>query len=253
VLAVTLVAALLIQIGTNLANDLSDALRGADTDQRLGPRRVTQSGLATPGQVGTAVLVVFAAAAILGLALVVVGGWPIAAVGAASILAGLAYTGGPWPYGYRALGEVFVFVFFGIIAVTGTAYLQLDRLPPASWLAALPVASTVTAILVVNNLRDLPTDRASGKRTLAVILGEGGTRLEYAILMLAPFPTVTGLALAGALPLSTLLVWLAAPAAAVLVSRVTRGPGGSELNCTLAHTGQVHLLLGGLLAVALAL
>jgi 1,4-dihydroxy-2-naphthoate octaprenyltransferase len=162
-----LAAAVLIQVGTNLANDYFDYRKGADTIARLGPTRVTQSGLVAPSTVRAATALTFGLAALIGLYLVWVGGWPILVVGLLSILSGIAYTGGPWPLGYHGLGDLFVFVFFGVVAVTGSAYLQTGQLEPFALLASVPVGMLVTAILVVNNLRDVETDRAAGKRTLA--------------------------------------------------------------------------------------
>ncbi len=249
----TLVAALLLQVGTNLANDVSDFERGADARGRLGPPRVTQSGLATPVQVRLAMLGVFAAAALIGVYLATVGGWPIIAIGAASIVAGLAYTGGPWPYGYHALGDAFVFVFFGLVAVTGTAYLKSDEWTGLALAASLPMACTVTAILVVNNLRDIETDRRAGKRTLAVALGAPLTRAEYALLMLASYALVAALTIAGVLPWAAWLAWLTLPVALALVRRVAGGAAGPGLNIVLRRTSQLHLALGVLLAIGLAL
>ena len=166
-----LVAALLIQIGTNFANDVFDFHKGADTAERLGPPRVTQSGLVPPEQVLIATFVTFGLAALVGVYLVLVGGWPILVVGVLSILAGLAYTGGPWPLGYHSLGDLFVFIFFGVVAVVGSAYLQTLTITPLAVWASFPVGLLVTAILVVNNLRDIDTDRQVGKKTLAVRLG----------------------------------------------------------------------------------
>ena len=166
-----LVAALLIQIGTNFANDVFDFRKGADTAERLGPPRVTQSGMVPPEQVLIATFVTFGLAALVGVYLVLVGGWPILVVGVLSILAGLAYTGGPWPIGYHSLGDLFVFIFFGVVAVVGSAYLQTLSITPLAVWASFPVGLLVTAILVVNNLRDIDTDRQVGKKTLAVRLG----------------------------------------------------------------------------------
>ncbi len=178
-----LAVALLLQVAANLANDVSDFRRGADTEARTGPLRVAAAGLVSERQLETAIAVVLALAAVVGLYLVAVGGIVLLAVGAAAMAATLAYTGGPWPYGYRGLGEAFVFVFFGLVAVVGTAYLQALRLEPLFWWAAVPIGSLVTAILVVNNLRDIPTDRAAGKRTLAVTFGEGFAKAEYLVLL----------------------------------------------------------------------
>src|SRR5829696_15374 len=175
--------ALLLQIAANLANDLSDFRRGADTDARQGPLRVAAAGLVTERQLEVAIAVVIVLAGVVGLWLATIGGWVLIALGALAMVAALAYTGGPFPYGYRALGEVFVFVFFGLVAVVGTAYLQALRLDAVFFLAAIPPGLLITAILVVNNLRDIPTDTVAGKRTLAVVLGRRRTQGEYGVLL----------------------------------------------------------------------
>src|SRR5690606_8790700 len=177
-----LLGALFIQVGTNLSNDYSDARRGADTEDRLGPVRVTAGGLVPPRQVLIATYVTFGLAVLCGIYLIVVAGWVLLAIGAASILAGVLYTGGPRPYGYAGLGELFVFLFFGIVAVTGSYYVQTQELLWEAFVASVPVGCIATAILVVNNVRDLETDRRAGKRTLAVRLGRARTRTFYAAL-----------------------------------------------------------------------
>ena len=178
-----LAVALLLQVLANLGNDLSDHRRGADTPDRAGPTRVAASGLVTERQLEVAIALVIGLAGLVGLWLAAVGGPVLLPVGALAIVAALAYTGGPFPYGYRALGEVFVFVFFGLVAVVGTAYLQALRLEPLFLVAAIPPGALITAILVVNNLRDIPTDTAAGKRTLAVVLGRRWTAVEYGLLL----------------------------------------------------------------------
>lgn len=253
VFLVTLVAALLIQIGTNFANDYSDFHRGVDNGGRLGPVRVTQSGLLTTLQVKRGIIVSFGLATLAGMYLAWVGGWPIVAIGVASIVAGLAYTGGPWPFGYHALGDLFVFVFFGIVAVTGTAYLQSGEWTARALLASLPVGFLVTNILVINNLRDLPTDRASGKNTLAVAIGDRATRLQYTLFSLAAFAVPVAQWLAGAEARWILLPLLAAPAAWPLVRQVLGGTGGRDLNPLLGATGRLLLLFGVLYAAGLLL
>src|SRR5690348_2236288 len=178
--AAALVGAIFIQIGTNLSNDYSDARRGADTEDRLGPVRVTAGGLVPPRQVLIATYVTFAIAVLAGIYLIVVAGWELLLVGAASILAGVAYTGGPRPYGYEGLGEVFVFLFFGIVAVAGSFFVQVEKLTWEAFALAVPVGLLAAAILVVNNVRDIDSDRRAGKRTLAVKLGRERTRAVYA-------------------------------------------------------------------------
>src|SRR5215212_5647446 len=189
-----LFGAILIQVGTNLSNDYSDARRGADTEDRLGPVRVTAGGLVPPRQVLVATYVTFGLAVLVGMYLVYVAGPELLLVGAASILAGVLYTGGPRPYGYEGLGEVFVFTFFGIVAVTGTYYVQAETLPTEAFILAIPVGLLAAAILVVNNVRDLETDRRAGKRTLAVRLGRERTRALYAAMLAAAFGVLIPLA-----------------------------------------------------------
>jgi 1,4-dihydroxy-2-naphthoate octaprenyltransferase len=241
--AAALVAALLIQVATNFANDYSDFHRGADTAERLGPTRVTQSGLLAPAQVRRAIAVTFGLAVVFGLYLVAAGGWPILAIGVLSILAGLAYTGGPWPFGYHGLGDVFVFLFFGVVAVTGSAYLQRDAWTADALAASVPVGLLVTNILVVNNLRDLPTDRVAGKRTLAVRIGARATRRQYAALAALAYLVPVALAATGAQGW-LLLPWLTIPLAVPLVGRVLAGAEGRALNDVLRRSGQLHLLFG---------
>ncbi|MDA8236557.1 MAG: 1,4-dihydroxy-2-naphthoate polyprenyltransferase [Chloroflexi bacterium] len=254
-----LVVALLLQVLANLANDLSDHRRGADTPDRAGPTRVAAAGLVTERQLEAAIVVVIGLAGIVGLWLVAVGGPALLALGALAIVAALAYTGGPLPYGYRALGEVFVFVFFGLVAVVGTAYLQALRLDPLFVVAAIPAGALVTAILVVNNLRDIPTDAAAGKRTLAVILGREGTVAEYAFLLVAAFLVPVGLVIgglaAGRGPAALLpgLPLLAVPVALSLLGRARRFDDPRELNPVLKGTARLALLFGLLFGAGLAL
>ena len=196
--------ALLLQVAANFANDLSDFRRGADTPDRVGPLRVAAAGLVTERQLEIAIAVIVVLAGLVGLWLATIGGWFLVGLGALAILAALAYTGGPFPYGYRALGEVFVFLFFGLVAVVGTAYLQALRLDGVFFAAAVPPGLLITAILVVNNLRDIPTDARAGKRTLAVILGERFAKAEYVVL----------LGVAALVPV--LLVWAGSPYAVLL-------------------------------------
>lgn len=250
--AAAFMASLLIQIGTNLANDVFDFERGADASGRLGPPRVTQTGLASPGQVRLATVLAFGAAAAIGLYLVAVGGWPVLVIGVLAIASGIAYTGGPWPLGYHGLGDLFVFVFFGLVAVAGTYYVQARELAPSPLVASIPVACTVTAILVVNNLRDIETDGRTGKRTLAVRLGARWTRIQYAALVLAPFAFVAAFAVVGTLPPWVWVSWFALPLALGLGRRVLGGAAGVELNPVLRQTAQLHLLFGILLAGGLA-
>ena len=244
--------ALLLQVLANLGNDLSDFRRGADTPDRAGPTRVAASRLVTEGQLEAAIALVVGLAGLIGLWLVLVGGWLILALGLLAIVAALAYTGGPWPYGYRALGDAFVFVFFGLVAVAGTAYLQAGRLEPLFLVAALPIGALTTAILVVNNLRDIPTDRAAGKRTLAVLLGEERTKAEYALLLAGAYAVPLALLLAGS-GVAQLLPLATAPLAAVPLRTVRRFGERRELNRALKGTARLALAFAAAFAIALAL
>jgi 1,4-dihydroxy-2-naphthoate octaprenyltransferase len=247
-----LLASLLIQIGTNLANDYFDHQKGADTVERLGPVRVTQSGLIAPATVRGAMLLCFGLAALCGAYLVYVGGWPILLIGLLSIASGILYTGGPFPLGYNGLGDLFTFIFFGVVAVVGTDYLHSGAFRGVALLASLPVAMLVTAIIVVNNLRDAPTDRKAGKRTLAVIFGERFARSEYALLVIGAFLLLPVVWMwGGASPLS-LLAWLSLPLALPLLDKVGK-ERGRALNAALRGTARLHMLFGALLALGLLL
>ena len=250
VLLPTLLAALLIQIGTNFANDVFDFHRGADTAERLGPLRVTQGGLVTPKQVLIATYLTFGLALLIGVYLVAIGGWPILLIGAVCVLAGLLYTGGPWPFGYHGLGDVVCFLTFGVLAVLGTAYLHILQITPLVGWASIPVGCLVTAILIVNNLRDIETDRRVGKRTLGVILGATGTRIEYAACAAVAYAVVIGLGISGMVGAWWWLPLLSLPLGAWLVRYVAR-TSGRPLNLALKRTGQLHLLFGVLFALAL--
>jgi 1,4-dihydroxy-2-naphthoate octaprenyltransferase len=238
-----LLGALLIQIGTNLANDVFDYKKGADAAGRLGPLRVTQAGLLTPAQVMVGTWVTFGLVALIGVYLIWAGGWPILIVGLLSIASGVAYTGGPFPLGYHGLGDLFVFLFFGIAAVCGTYYVQAGSVSTLALGAAVPMGALATAILVVNNLRDIATDRAVGKRTLAVRLGMRGARVEYALLLGVAYlsPLVTWLA-GGVTPWG-LAAWLSLPLAAQPLRLVMRKEG-RVLNQALAGTARLELVFG---------
>lgn len=249
----TLLSALLIQVGTNFANDYSDFHRGADTDARLGPTRVTHSGLIGHADVRRGIVVAFGAAALIGVYLAWIGGWPIIAIGTLSIVCGLAYTGGPWPFGYHGLGDLFVFVFFGLVAVVGTAYLQEGAWSRLALLIAIPIGLLVTNILVINNLRDLPTDRAAGKNTLAVRLGDRATRVQYASFAAIAYLVPAALALTTPSRRWLLLPLLSLPLGIALVRTVLGGVAGRELNPMLKRSGQLLLAFGVLLAIGLVL
>jgi 1,4-dihydroxy-2-naphthoate polyprenyltransferase len=247
----TLLGAMLIQVGTNLSNDYSDARRGADTEDRLGPVRVTAGGLVPPRQVLVATYATFALAILVGMYLVAVAGPELLLVGAASILAGVLYTGGPRPYGYEGLGEVFVFTFFGIVAVTGSYYVQAEELPWEAFVFAVPVGLLASAILVVNNVRDLETDRRAGKRTLAVRLGRGRARDLYAAMVYVAYAVAVGMAIAWS-PW-VLLPLLSLPLAVPLVRLVRTHADGPTLNEALARTGVVQLAFCVLLSAGILL
>ena len=247
-----LAVALLLQITANLSNDLSDFRKGADTPDRTGPIRVAAAGLVTPRQLEVAIALVIGLAGVVGLWLTTVGGPVLLLVGVLAVVASLAYTGGPWAYGYRGLGEVFVFVFFGFVAVVGTAYLQAGRVEPLFWVAAMPVGALTTAILVVNNLRDIPTDTAAGKRTLAVMLGVHRTRLEYAALLFMAFVIPVALVVVGR-GLPVLLPLLALPLASPLLRTVRTFSEPRQLNLILKGTARLALVYGVLFATGLAI
>ncbi|MHB1809028.1 MAG: 1,4-dihydroxy-2-naphthoate polyprenyltransferase [Solirubrobacteraceae bacterium] len=240
--AAALLGALFIQVGTNLSNDYSDARRGADAEDRLGPVRVTAGGLVPPRQVLIATYLTFGAAVLCGVYLVIVAGWQLIAVGAASILAGVLYTGGPRPYGYEGLGELFVFLFFGIVAVAGSYYVQVQALPWRAFACAIPVGLIASAILVVNNLRDMDTDRRAGKRTLAVRLGRQRTRILYAAMLAVAFLAPLLLWIAAKMSPWLLLSSLSLPLAISLVKLVGSRTDGPALNGALAKTGALQLL-----------
>ncbi len=243
--------ALLLQIVANFANDLSDFRKGADTPDRSGPLRVAAAGLVTERQLEIAIAVTILAAGLVGLWLAAVGGPVLIGLGALAIVAALAYTGGPWPYGYKALGEVFVFLFFGLVAVVGTAYLQAARLEPVFWLVSLPVGALVTAILVVNNLRDIPTDRVAGKRTLAVVLGAPATQVEYGLLVVVAV-VVPVVLVAAQWPAWVLLPLLSLPLAVPLVRTVRGFTEPRQLIPVLKGTARLALVYGVLFAIGLA-
>jgi 1,4-dihydroxy-2-naphthoate octaprenyltransferase len=246
-----LVGAIFIQVGTNLSNDYSDARRGADAEDRLGPVRVTAGGLVPPRQVLVATYVSFGAAVLCGVYLVYLAGPILLAIGAASILAGVLYTGGPRPYGYEGLGEVFVFAFFGIVAVTGSYYVQAEQVTWEAFVLAVPVGLLASSILVVNNIRDLETDRRAGKRTLAVRLGRERARTLYGLMVYGAFVTAPAPWVAGALSAWLLLPLVLLPAAVGLVRVVRQHADGPTLNGALARTGMLQLAFCVLLSAGL--
>ncbi|HYZ81010.1 MAG TPA: 1,4-dihydroxy-2-naphthoate polyprenyltransferase [Solirubrobacteraceae bacterium] len=248
-----LLGALFIQVGTNLSNDYSDARRGADAEDRLGPVRVTAGGLVPPRQVLIATYVSFGLAVAFGIYLIVVAGWVLLVIGAASILAGVAYTGGPKPYGYEGLGEVFVFLFFGIVAVTGSYYVQTTHLTWEAFALAVPVGLLASGILVVNNIRDIDSDRRAGKRTLAVKLGRRRTRAMFAVIVYLAFLFTPVTWVFGPTTAWLLLPWLTLPLAVSLVATLHNRTDGPSLNAALAQSGMLQLAFCMLLSAGLLL
>ena len=247
-LLAAIAAAALIQVGTNLFNDVGDYLRGTDTPDRLGPPRATAQGWLTPAQVKTGAWLAFALALLCGFYLARHGGWPIVFIGLASLAAGWAYTGGPFPIAYRPLGEVFVWVFFGLVAVGGSYYLQTLALGSSALIAGSLIGIHAAAVITVNNYRDLDGDARSGKNTLAVIMGRPATQRVYQVEMLAPYlglcALIPDLGPAAALPLLSL------PASLVLVRRFRQTAPGPIFNTLLAQTAGLQLLFALLLAAA---
>ncbi len=241
-----LLAALLLQIASNFANDLGDFVKGTDTPERVGPLRMTTAGILSAADVKRGIVVVLALAAVCGLYLIWVGGWPILAVGVLSMLAAVAYTYGPLPFGYYGLGDVATFLFFGFIAVVGTYYTQAaaagsPAAPLLVWIAAIPMGALVTAILIVNNVRDADTDRAAGKRTLAVVLGRRGARIEYIVMLALAYAVPVVLWLGFAMTPWVLLPFVTLPLA-VRHARDLWTVLGPRLNKTLGGTAQLAVL-----------
>jgi 1,4-dihydroxy-2-naphthoate octaprenyltransferase len=247
--ACALIGSVFIQIGTNLANDYSDARRGADTDDRLGPVRVTAGGLMPPRHVLIGTYVAFGVAVAAGAYLIAVAGWQLLVVGLASIAAGVLYTGGPRPYGYEGLGELFVFLFFGVVAVVGSYFVQVERFEWEAFALSVPVGLLAAAILVVNNVRDVDTDRRAGKRTLAVKLGRTRARRLFATMVYCAFLVPLAVWLAGGLSAWILITLAALPLAVPLVRTVAARSDGPALNGALAATGQLLAAFSLLLAV----
>lgn len=252
-LLAALIGAMFIQVGTNLSNDYSDARRGTDTEDRLGPVRVTAGGLVPPGRVLVATYLSFGVAVLAGAYLVAVAGWQLLLVGAASILAGVLYTGGPKPYGYEGLGELFVFLFFGIVAVAGSYFVQVKHLEWEAFALAVPVGLLASGLLMVNNIRDIVTDRRAGKRTLAVRLGRRQARKLFAATVYLAFLLVPVTWAFGPLGPWLLLSWLTLPLAARVVRVVRNRTDGLLLNRALAQTGILQLAFCTLLAAGLLL
>jgi 1,4-dihydroxy-2-naphthoate octaprenyltransferase len=247
---VCLLISMLMQVGANFANDLFDHERGTDTPDRLGPTRVTSAGIIAPSQMRLGIVIVFGIAAVLGLYLIWLRGWPILALGIAIFVAALAYTGGPFPYGYYALGDVFVFLSFGVAAVCGTYFAQSGTLTAAVGWASVPVGLLIVNILVVNNTRDISTDSAAHKRTLAVYFGREAMITEYLACLVAAYLIPLGTWTFGLTSIGGLLTWLSLPQAVMLFYEFSRGEGRS-LNKTLGGTAQLALIYAVLLAVGI--
>jgi 1,4-dihydroxy-2-naphthoate octaprenyltransferase len=247
-----LIVAMLIQIGTNLYNDYADFQRGADTSDRLGPVRVTQAGLLAPKVVRRGAVLTFVAAGMIGIYLIWVAGWPVAIIGLAAILAGLAYTAGPWPLAYNGLGDLFTWVFFGFVAVCGTTYVQLQRVPFLAWMGGLALGALITALLTVNNIRDIVSDRSAGRRTIPVIFGRQGGLVEYSFCLVVAYLVPLLLYFVTQRNLWHLLPLLTLPEAVSLL-RFTAATQGRALNRALAGTARLVLWYGALMAIGMIL
>jgi 1,4-dihydroxy-2-naphthoate octaprenyltransferase len=246
---VTLFAALAIQVGVNYANDLADAQKGADTEERIGPTRAVAAGLLTSGQMRRGIAVAFGLAAIAGVCLIWLAGWVILAIGIVSIIAALGYTNGPIPYGYYGLGEVFVFVFFGLVATVGTRYVY-DRAAPAdAWMSGISMGLLAAAILVANNVRDIETDRVAGKRTLAVIFGRQPARWMYTMMVLVAYAVIAVAVAAGVLASWAMLTFVSIPLAVQPVRAIFTQTEGPPLIGVLKATARLQLVFAALLAL----
>jgi len=246
----TLLCALLLQIGANLANDVFDYYRGADKPGRLGPIRVTQAGLLKPSQVVMGIWIVFSVAALLGIYLTLNAGWPVLFIGFFAIFTAITYTGGPKPLGYYGLGDLFVFIFFGPVALCGTYFIQTGQVTLDALLISLPMGFLIVNILVVNNLRDIETDRLAGKMTLAVRLGEKGSRTEYLVLLVAAYLVPLGMWLSGMVSPWVNLVFLTLPMSYRLLRSIWRDRG-KPLNLALAMSGRLTLFFSILFSIGL--
>jgi 1,4-dihydroxy-2-naphthoate octaprenyltransferase len=251
--AAALSVALLLQIGVNLANDYFDYLKGIDTQDRLGPVRVTQSGLIPAKQVKAGMILALTLSLIPGIYLLIVGGLPVLIIGLACICGALAYSGGPFPLASHGLGDLFVFIFFGLVAVCGTYYVQALRLTPLVWLMGVIEGLLITAILVVNNLRDIQSDRQTGKRTLAVIIGNRGSKLEYVLLLAGAYAIPIILWLSGRMSAWVMLPLISLPTALSLIRLIWKNPGDLILNQALAKTAKLALVYSLLLSIGLIL
>ena len=247
-----LFGALFLQVGSNLANDVYDFEQGVDTASRLGPVRVTQAGLLTVEDVKHGMWLAFYLAAVIGAYLTAIAGWPVVVIGLASIVAAIAYTGGPFPLGYRGLGDLFVLLFFGFVAVCGTVWVQVGTILPAAWPAGLMVGCLASAILVVNNVRDHETDRIAGKRTLPVMFGRTFGVIEYAVLLVVAFASAYAMVWFRYVSAWALISYLTLPIAIVLFLHV-RKYRGPVLNHTLAQTAKLLFLFSALFSMGVVI
>ena len=247
-----LLVGLLIQVGTNFYNDYADFTRGADTAERLGPMRVTQSGLLAPQTVRWAAILTFTMAGLIGVYLIWLAGWPVALIGLAAILAGLAYTAGPWPLAYNGLGDLFAWIFFGFVAVCGTAYVQLRQVPFLGWMGGLAIGAMITALLAVNNIRDIETDRSAGRRTIPVVFRRSGGMLEYGFCLFVAYLTPLYIFVIFRQHLWHLLPILTLPEA-IRLFRFIQVTEGRNLNKALAGTARLVLWYGVFMAVGISL
>jgi len=253
VLVVALIVALAVQVGVNFANDLADAQKGVDTEQRIGPTRAVAAGLISPRGMAGGVTVTFGIAAMAGLYLTFVAGPVVLLLGTASLAAALGYTGGPYPYGHRGLGEVFVFIFFGLVATVGTRFVFDGSAPADAWVAGIVMGLLASAILIANNARDIDTDRASGKRTLAVIVGRAVTRRLFAVAVAGSFAVVIIATVAGVFPTGALFMLFAMPLAVPPIMTVSKQVDGPSLITALKGTARLQIVAASLLGLGLAL
>ncbi len=248
---VVLIAALAIQVGVNFANDLADAAKGADTEARIGPQRAVASGVITASDMKRGMIIAFGVAAIGGIYLIWYAGWPILVIGVISILAALGYTNGPIPYGYYGLGELFVFIFFGLVATAGTRYVFSPSVPAAVWAGGVVMGLLAAAILEANNIRDIDTDAIAGKRTLAVIMGRTRARKLYAVTVVGAFVTIIFSVSLGFLPGMSMIALVVAPLSIPLIQTVFRETEGPPLIGVLQGTAQIQIFTGLLLSLGI--
>lgn len=248
-----LLGALLLQVASNFANDLFDFRNGADGDDRLGPTRAVAAGLLSERQMVVALVAVLLASAAVGAWLTAIGSWPILAIGLTGMAAAVLYTGGPWPLGYHGLGDLFVFAYFGLAAVAGTAHLQTGGWDPVALALGVPMGCLGAAVLTVNNIRDLDTDAAAGKRTIPVRLGRDRARVYFGLLLLVPYLVVSALVATSAVPAPAAASLLTLPLAGQLLTVVGTRTDGPSLNRALGRTAGLLLLFGGLLAAGLVI